>query len=123
MLMLSTLLIVPLVSIISVFFLGNPEVIIPITAILCFAGGLLRILYAVIMEDAVPQMDTNQRGSYSPPAAPQINSSGRNAALPAASANAATNWRPRVDTDDIYQPRSVTENTTRLLDREDPKDR
>lgn len=44
MLMLSTLLIVPLISIISVFFLGNPEVIIPITAILCFGGGLLRIL-------------------------------------------------------------------------------
>ncbi|MDQ6653227.1 MAG: zinc ribbon domain-containing protein, partial [Acidobacteriota bacterium] len=80
MLMLSTLLLVPLVSIITVNFLGNPEVIIPITAIFCFVGGLLRILYAVLMEDAVAQMDTNQMGAYTQPAVPHIAHSARNAA-------------------------------------------
>lgn len=122
MLMLSTLLLVPIVSIISVNFLGNPEVIIPLTAIFCFIGGLLRILYAVLMEDAVPQMDPNQMGPYSPPAASQVNSA-RNAALPPASANSVTGWMPRTKTAEIYQPPSITENTTRLLDKEDPKGR
>jgi hypothetical protein len=124
MLMLSTLLIVPLISIISVFFLGNPEVIIPITAILCFGGGLLRILYAVLMEDNVPQMDASQMiGGYSPPVSPQVNQSARNAALPPASANSASNWIPRTHTAETYRPPSITENTTRLLDKEDPKTR
>jgi hypothetical protein len=123
MLMLSTLLIVPLISIISVFFLGNPEVIIPITAILCFGGGLLRILYAVIMEDNVPQMDASQIAGYAPPAPPQVSYSPRNAALPPASSNSATNWRPRTHTAETYEPPSITENTTRLLDKEDPKTR
>jgi hypothetical protein len=123
MLMLSTLLIVPLVSIISVFFLGSPEVIIPITAIFCFVGGLLRILYAVLMEDATPQMDHNQMSSYSQPSVPQIDHSVRNAALPPASANTGTRWRPRVNTAELYQPPSITENTTRLLDKEGPKGR
>jgi hypothetical protein len=123
MLMLSTLLLVPLVAIISVNLLGNPQVIIPITAIFCFVGGLLRILYAVLMEDATPQMDPNQMSSYSQPSVPQIDHSARNAALPPASANTGTRWRPRVNTAELYQPPSITENTTRLLDKEDSKGR
>src|SRR5882724_6128237 len=47
MLMLSTILIVPLIAIISVFILGSPEVIVPLFAISLFVGGLLRILYAL----------------------------------------------------------------------------
>src|SRR6185295_9217018 len=45
-LMLSTILIVPLVTIISIFILGYPEVIVPLSAILLFVGGLFRIIYA-----------------------------------------------------------------------------
>lgn len=131
LLMLSTLLIVPLVSIISVFILGNPEVIIPITAITCFVGGLLRILYALMMEDATPQMNFEQMAGYAPPAASQFSPPARHAALPPArtnaganaGANAAANWRPRPNTAEIYQPPSVTENTTRLLDKDETKNR
>lgn len=122
MLMLSTILLVPIVAIISVFILGNPEVIIPLVAISLFVGGLLRILYALLMEDAVPQSDLEPMTGYAPPAATQFNRSVHNATLPPAAANPTPSWRPRPNTAEIYQPPpSITENTTRLLDKDDPK--
>jgi hypothetical protein len=122
MLMLSTILVVPIVTIISVFMIGNPEIIVPITAITLFVGGLLRIIYALMMEEAVPQFDNDQIAGYAPPQNHQFESAARNV-LPPASANAATSWRPRPSTAEIYQPPSITENTTRLLDKDDPKNR
>ena len=123
MLMLSTILVVPIVSIISVFIIGHPEIIVPITAIALFVGGLLRILYALLMEESYPLTDVNHGGGYQPTGIPHLDASVRNAALPPASADAAPGWRPRPNTADIYQPPSITENTTRLLDKEDPKRR
>ena len=120
--MLSTILIVPIVSIISVFILGYPEVIIPLAAISLFVGGLVRILYALIMEDAVAPMEFQQMAGYASPTVPQFDRSVRNAALPPPSVNPTTSWR-RPNTAEIYQPPSITENTTRLLDKEDPKNR
>jgi len=101
MLMLSTLLVVPIVSIISVFIIGNPEVIVPITAIALFVGGLLRILYALLMEEAIPQVDNNQMAGYSPTPTPRFESSARTG-LPPASVNATPSWRPRPNTAEIY---------------------
>jgi hypothetical protein len=121
MLMLSTLLVVPIVSIISVFIIGNPEVIVPITAITLFVGGLLRILYALLMEETIPQVDNNQMGGYSPTPTPQFESPARTG-LPPASVNATPSWR-RPNPAEIYQPPSITENTTRLLDKEDPRNK
>src|SRR5882672_884117 len=124
MLMLSTLLIVPLISIISVFILGHPEVIVPIVAIALFVGGLLRMIYALMMEESTPQMDSEQINAYAPPLTPQLDRSLHNVALPPAAANQSPSWRPRPNTAEIYQPPpSVTENTTRLLYKEDPKTR
>ncbi len=123
MMMLSTILIVPLVAIISVFILGHPEIFVPITAISLFVGGLLRIVYALMMEDAVAQPETENSSAYTPAAAPQFERFVRNPALPPATADPAPSWRPRPNTAEIYQPPSVTENTTRLLDKEDPKKR
>lgn len=123
MMMLSTILIVPLISIISVFILGHPEIFVPIVAISLFVGGLLRILYALMMEDAAPQMDADETAGYAPPGSPQFERFVRNPALPPAAANPAAGWRPRPNTAEIYQPPSVTENTTRLLDKEDRKNR
>lgn len=121
--MLSTLLLVPLVAIITVNFQMNPELFVPFTAIFCFVGGLLRILYALLMEDVYPSPEVNHVAVYAPSGIPQVDTSARNVALPPASANPAAGWRPRPHTAEIYQPPSVTENTTRLLDREDPKSR
>lgn len=124
MLMLSTILLVPIIAIISVFILGYPEVIVPLVAISLFVGGLLRILYALLMEDAVPQMDFERVAGYAPPAIPQFERPAHNAALPPAATNPAPSWRPRPNTAEIYQPPpSITENTTRLLDKDEPKNR
>lgn len=124
MLMLSGLLIVPIVSILSYNLLFDiSNIIIPLSAIFCFVGGLLRILYALLLEDATPESESNQIGGYAPSAAPQFERPARNVALPPAAANAASNWRPRPNTAEIYQPPSITENTTRLLDKDEPKNR
>lgn len=124
MLMLSGMLIVPIVAILSYNLLYEvSQVIIPLSAIFCFVGGLLRILYALIMEDATPQSGINEMSEYGPAAAPQFDRGARHTALPPAAANTAANWRPRANTAEIYQPPSITENTTRLLDKEDPKNR
>jgi len=121
MLMLSTALIVPLLAIITVNLTGNPEFIVPLAAVVCFVGGLLRILYALIMEDANPPMDLNQASGYAQGYTPQLEGSVR-PSLPPASAS-PVGWRARPNTAEIYQPPSITENTTRLLDKEDPGNR
>jgi hypothetical protein len=123
MLMLSTILVVPLVTIISVMIVGHPEIIVPLAAISLFVGGLVRILYALIMEDANPEIGVGQMAGYAPPAAPQFSQPARNAALPPHAANQPASWKPRPNTAEIYQPPSITENTTRLLDKDDSKNR
>ena len=123
MLMLSTLFVVPVISLISVFIVGGEEVIIPLAAIFCFIGGLLRMLYALMMEDAYAQVEPNQMAPYAPPGVPQFDRSGHNAALPPASVNPASGWRSRPNTAELVRPPSVTENTTRLLDKDDPNSR
>jgi hypothetical protein len=124
LLMLSTMLVVPVVAILSVsLFYGVSHIIVPLTAIFCFAGGLLRILYALLMEDATPQTEISEMSGYGSAATPQFERPGRYTALPPPAANTAANWRPPANTAEIYQPPSITENTTRLLDKEDPKSR
>jgi hypothetical protein len=115
--MLSTILLVPVVAIISTFILGHPEVLVSLTAMGLFLGGLFRILYALIMEDSNPTINADQVSGYAPP---QFSQPAHNAALPPPAANQAMNWRPRPNTAEIYQPPSVTENTTRLLDKDKP---
>ncbi len=122
LLMLSTFLIVPIVAILTVYIIGAPHIFVPIAAIGCFVGGLLRMLYALMMEDANPPIDSAQLAAYAPPFAPQLESR-RPVASAQASLNPAQAWKPRPNTAEIFTPPSVTENTTRLLNKEDPKDR
>jgi len=122
LLMLSTLLLVPLVAIIGVGVLNLSGAIVGITAVTCFLGGLLRILYALLMEEAVPPANPESIAGYPQPGMPHFARPVQNSALPPASVNTAA-WRPRPNTAEIYQPPSVTENTTRLLDKDEPKDR
>jgi hypothetical protein len=122
LLMLSTLLIVPLVAIIAVAIMGLPGVIVGIAAVTCFLGGLLRIFYALLMEDAVAPLNTPGPG-YPERVDPQFARRAQNPSLPPASVNPAASWRPHPNTSELYQPPSVTENTTRLLDKDEPKTR
>ena len=125
MLMLSSFLVVPIIAIITVnLFHEAAPLFVPLAALFCFVGGLLRILYALLMEDSVPEPDFESVTGYAQAAAPQFERPTHNAALPPAAANQAPVWRPRPNTSEIYQPPpSITENTTRLLDKEDPKKR
>lgn len=115
LMMLSTILLVPVISIISVYITGGSEVLVPLTAILCFVGGLLRILYALLMEDSAPRTNFEPATTYAPP---QFDRPARQASLPPPPANTSS-WRPNPNTAEIYQPPSVTENTTRLLDKDE----
>ena len=122
MLMLSTILVVPVIAILSVSFLPHPEVVIPLAALLCFVGGLLRILYALLLEDNTPQIEAGQEAAYSAPHMAQVGPGSRVPTLPPAAANPTLAWRERPDTAEFAQPPSVTENTTRLLGRDEPKE-
>jgi len=122
MLMLSTILVVPIVAVLTVTLNGLPEIFIPLVSIFCFIGGLLRMLYALMMEDPNPPMDLGQVRGYAGPAPSQLES-GRPVASTPAAFNPAPAWNPRPNTAEIFTPPSVTENTTRLLQKEEPEDR
>ena len=119
MLFLSTFLVVPIVAILSVFVFDAPELFVPIAAITCFVGGLLRMAYAMLLEDNQPP-DALQEGAYvhAPGVPAYMNPPARVSALPPQQGGPVSPYRPpaRVDTGELIQrPPSVTENTTRLL--------
>jgi hypothetical protein len=89
-----------------------------LAAIICFLGGPLRMLFAGIFEEGAPKPQYMTPISYSPPmiVAPQARVS-----LPPAAVNTAASWRQRPHTAEIQQPPSVTDNTTRLLDKKEPE--
>jgi hypothetical protein len=117
-----TFLIVPLVAIISVA-LGAPRWGIPITAILLSVGGLLRIAYALMFESNIEEGETLEQSVF---AVDHKTLHGRTSqgALPPqqttpasdyVSPPAAGHWR---DTNELKTPASVTEDTTKLLQKE-----
>ena len=122
LMMLSTFLIVPIVAILTVSINAAPHIFVPIVAITFFVGGLLRMLYALMMEDANPPIDSPELAGYAPPAPQQLES--RRPIMSAqASFTPAPAWKPRPNTAEKFTPPSVTENTTRLLKKEDPEER
>jgi hypothetical protein len=122
LLMLSTVLIVPLVAIISAFIIGAPKIFIPIAAITCFLGGLMRILYALLMEESTPSLAENPQSFYVPPGtSTELGARSRPAALPPQRSMPVSGWR-RADTSELVTPPSVTEKTTRLLNEKEKPD-
>jgi hypothetical protein len=89
-----------------------------LAAVLCFIGGPLRMLFAALFEEGPQTRQFMAPSSYAPPAIP-LPPAARASALPPASANPASQWRPRPQTAEILQPPSVTDHTTRLLDKSD----
>jgi hypothetical protein len=96
-----------------------PYLLIPLSAIIFFAGGLMRMLYALLFEERAPA--AIQAAKFAPPAvspiiAKQLNVPARGTAIPSATSAPVTAWKPRqTNTSEIILPASVTENTTRLL--------
>jgi hypothetical protein len=123
-LMLSGAVIVPILGVLaSASNAVFPEVLAAVAAIICFMGGPFRMLYAALFEEGAPK----RMPAYGPPPVAVPQQFGppprQNAALPPPPARSASSWRGRPNTAELANPPSVTENTTRLLDKEDRTDR
>jgi hypothetical protein len=85
-----------------------------LTAVICFIGGILRVLFAAIFEEGAKPQPYMTAPSYIPPAVPPAPA--RVSALPPAAVN--TNpWRQRPETAEIVPPTSVPDHTTKLLEK------
>ncbi|MDQ3472274.1 MAG: hypothetical protein M3447_00910 [Acidobacteriota bacterium] len=120
LLLLLGIILVPLLGVLSSFNAGNLfDILTPMAAIFFFLGGLLRMLYAALFEEGVPRYRP-MMPTYAPPVMPpQFQATPRAGALPPPAVSTPT-WRTRPNTAEIFQPPSITENTTRLLDKDDP---
>ncbi len=124
MLLLSGAVIVPILAMFSSFTNATfLEILAALAAIICFIGGPLRMLFAALFEEAAPRPFR----PYGPPAhmhaPPQFASPAQRPALTPPPPRPQGSWRPRPNTAELVNPPSVTENTTRLLDKEDRTDR
>ena len=116
LLMLIGALLVPVLGVMAGFAPGRLDNVFgffaALTAIICFLGGPLRMLFAAIFEEGAPAPHFVAPSSYPTQIRPA-----RVSALPAPAANPPTaSWR-RPETAEILQPPSVTDHTTRLLDK------
>jgi hypothetical protein len=98
------------------------EILTAFAAIICFVGGPLRMLYAAVFEEGAPNPFRPPRPYVPIPAPPpQFNPHVQQSALPPHS-GPPPSWRSRPVTAELVNPPSVTENTTRLLDRDERKE-
>jgi len=125
LLLLSGAVLVPILGIFASYMNTSPflEILLGLAAIICFVGGPLRMLFAAVFEEPGP----SPIRAYGPPAPmhapPQFGPHAQNPALQPPPARPQPGWRPRPITAELANPPSVTENTTRLLDKEDRTDR
>lgn len=119
-LLLLGVILVPLLGVLSSFNAGNLfDILTPMAAIFFFLGGIMRILFAALFEEGAPRYRP-MMSSYAPPHSPaQFHATPPASALPPAQVPPPV-WRGRPNTAEIAQPPSITEGTTRLLDRDDP---
>jgi len=124
LLLLSGILLVPILGLFASFSASSfPQMLAGLAAIICFIGGPLRMLYAAIFEEGA--RPTHAYGPPMPMHVPQqFGSHNQAPALPPPQVSGPGAWRRRPNTAELVNPPSVTENTTRLLEKEDrPNDR
>jgi hypothetical protein len=117
-LLLSGAVIVPILGTIASFSPSYfPQLLAALAAIICFVGGPFRMLYAALFEEGAPK----RVPMYGPPpmAPQQFAPPRQNTALPPPPVHTPSSWRGRPTTAELADRPSVTENTTRLLDKED----
>jgi len=81
------------------------------------------MIYAALFEEGAPSPTPLPLGAYGPPGVqqrPSIPARGV-ASLPPPAVNTQP-WRSRPTTAELAAPPSVTENTTRLLDKDEPRE-
>ena len=123
-LLLSGLVLVPILGMLASFAQGSTflEILAGLAAIICFVGGPLRMLYAALFEEGAAK--PRHYGPPIPMQAPQQFTPHPQAhALPPQPARSPGAWRRRPNTAELANPPSLTENTTRLLEKEDRTDR
>src|ERR1700752_411903 len=122
-LFLSGAVIVPILGAFASFSSASfPQLLAILAAIICFVGGPFRMLFAALFEEGAPR----RFPAYGPPppvAAPhQFGPPRQHTALPPPPVRAPSWWR-KPNTVELANPPSVTENPTRLLDKEDRTER
>jgi hypothetical protein len=123
MLLLAGAVIVPILGVMTSFSNSTfLEILTAFAAIICFVGGPLRMLYAAVFEEGAPNPFRPPRPYVPTPVPPhQFNPHVQQSALPP-QASPPPPWRARPITAELVSPPSVTENTTRLLDRDERKE-
>jgi hypothetical protein len=110
------LLIVPIISIMMPF-MGFPPFFIPIAAVMSFMGGILRMIYAAMFESgeseefAVQTIPTLPNSSV-----PKSLSENQSIPTDVYTAPAQSSW---MTTNELVAPPSVTEDTTKLLQKDE----
>ncbi len=90
----------------------------PIIGVIITLLGLLRILYAVFFEDSTPRPQAAMP-AYTPPPVAQFGEVQQQSALPPAQGTPAYTYRPpQIHTAEMQPPPSVTDHTTRLLEKQ-----
>jgi hypothetical protein len=124
LLLLSGALIVPILAMFASF--SNfvlPEMLAALAAIICFIGGPLRMFYAAVFEEGAPK-PVRMYGAGPMPMPQQFAPPAQHNALPPPPpVRSQPSWRARPNTAELVNPPSVTENTTRLLEKEDRTER
>ncbi|MBV9209296.1 MAG: hypothetical protein JOZ52_01635 [Acidobacteria bacterium] len=99
-------------------YLGTPELLIALSAVIFFVGGPLRLLYALIFEEGAKK-NFHPAPNYLAPNSPAaFPAPPRQTALPPPQQQSIPTFRQPHRTAEINPPPSVTENTTRLLEKE-----
>ena len=127
LLLLSGALIVPILGMFASFSNSTfIEILASLAAIICFIGGPLRMLYAAVFEEGAPPKPFRPYGAPAPMPMPvhpqQFGPPQPRPALNPQPARVQGSWR-RPNTAELANPPSVTENTTRLLEKEDHTER
>lgn len=108
--------------------IGTPEEFMILGALGAMAA-ILRIIFAAFFEEGAPQathFTPQPQRFYAPPQAPppHINAAVQEMLPPASQQGVPTYRQPQVDTGQLNHPPSVTDHTTRLLDKQtDPSER
>ena len=93
-----------------------------LSAVLFFIGGTLRMLFAALFEEGAPPRSFAPVSYTQPPIPATQIPTARVSALPQSTTSPVGGWRQRPQTAEIIQPHSVTDNTTRLLEKRDDED-
>jgi hypothetical protein len=119
LLMLIGAILVPILGVMASFAPGRLDNVFgffaALSAIICFLGGPLRMLFAALFEEGARPRGYVTPPTYASPRMPLPISPARVAALPPQPAKPASLWPARPHTAELAQPPSVTDNTTQLL--------